>query len=269
MANLPLRLLADAIRNIALRAGQEILSIYESDFAVRRKADRSPVTVADEVAERLILSELARLDPDLQVLAEESFAHGVAPDVGERPFWAVDPLDGTKEFIRRNGEFTVNIGLVADRAPVAGVVYAPALRVLYLAAGAGTAVVETGGAAPHPIAARVPEADGLVVVASRSHDGPRTDAYLKTVLVRRTRVMGSSLKFCLVAAGKADLYPRIGPTNEWDTAAGHAVVIAAGGSVRTVAGAELRYGKPGFRNGPFIVRGREARTDSPCPPDRT
>ena len=230
--------------------------MYESAFTVGHKADRSPVTAADEAAERLILSELARLDPDLPVLAEESFGRGIVPDVAGGPFWAVDPLDGTKEFIRRNGEFTVNIGLIARGAPVAGVVYAPALRVLYLAYGPGTAVVETAGGKPRAVAARLPDPDGLVAVVSRSHRNPETDAQLAEWPVKQLRSAGSSLKFCTVARGEADVYPRLGPTNEWDTAAGHAVVAAAGGSVCVVGGDELRYGKPGFGNPPFIVRGR-------------
>ena len=257
MTQLPLEQFASALREIALRAGKEILAVYDSDFAVRAKEDRSPVTAADEAAERLIVRELARLDPALPVLAEEQFAGGDIPDVGAGPFWAVDPLDGTKEFVSRNGEFTVNIGLIENGEPVAGIVYAPAVGRLFLAAGPGKVTAEEDGAPPRPVAASAPGGDGLVVVASRSHRDAETDEYLATLPVSRLTSAGSSLKFCLVACGEADIYPRFGPTMEWDTAAGHAVLRAAGGTVRTPDGDELRYGKPGFRNPPFIARGLE------------
>ena len=257
MKQLPLESFASALRGIALRAGKEILAVYGGDFAVRAKEDRSPVTAADEAAERLIVSDLARLDPALPVLAEERSARGDVPDVGDGPFWAVDPLDGTKEFVSRNGEFTVNIGLIDRGEPVAGVVYAPAAGRLFLAAGPGKVTAEEGGKPPRPIAAAAPGSDGLIVVASRSHRDAETDAYLATIPVLHLTSAGSSLKFCLVACGEADVYPRFGPTMEWDTAAGHAVLRAAGGSVRTPVGHGLRYGKPGFRNPPFIARGLE------------
>jgi 3'(2'), 5'-bisphosphate nucleotidase len=256
MPQLPLDSLAAAIRDIALRAGREILAVYDSDFAVRSKEDHSPVTAADEAAETLILTELAKLDPPLPVLAEESFARGEVPDIGHGPFWAVDPLDGTKEFVSRNGEFTVNIGLIENAAPVAGVVYAPSRNSLYLAAGPGKVTAEIDGAPPRSIMAAAPGGDGFVVVASRSHRNAETDAYLETLQVRRITSAGSSLKFCIVASGEADVYPRLGRTMEWDTAAGHAILATAGGSVRTVDGAELTYGKPGFENPPFIAWGR-------------
>ena len=256
--DLPLESLATAIRDIAILAGQEILAVYDSAFAVRDKADKSPVTAADESAERLILQRLARLTPALPVLAEESFAAGKVPDIGSVPFWAVDPLDGTKEFVSRNGEFTVNIALVVNGAPLIGVVHAPARRRLYVAAGPGNVTAEIDGGPPHAIAARTFDPDGLVVVASRSHRDAATDAYLDTLRVSSLTSAGSSLKFCVIADGEADIYPRFGPTMEWDTAAGHAVLAAAGGSVKTVEGKPLAYGKPGFRNPGFIARGRES-----------
>lgn len=255
--NLPLQTLATSIRDIAVRAGEEIMAVYEGAIEVREKEDKSPVTDADDRAERLILDALGRLDPSLPVVAEESAAKGQVPELGNGPFWLVDPLDGTKEFISRNGEFTVNIALVVDDAPVIGVVYAPVPQRLFVAYGPGKVFAEDRGSAPRPIAAAASAPDGLVVVASRSHSNPETEAYLAELTVKRMASAGSSLKFCLVAAGEADIYPRLGPTNEWDTAAGHAVLAAAGGSVRTLDGQPLRYRKPTLRNPPFVARGLE------------
>lgn len=254
---LPRAALAAAIRDIALRAGAEIMAVYGTAFEVRSKDDRSPVTAADEAAEHLITAALLLLTPRLPVVAEESVAKGVIPDVGRGPFWLVDPLDGTKEFVSRNGEFTVNIGLVENGKPTLGVVYAPAVKRLFWCEGQGQAFAEQSGAAAKPIAARKPAADGMVVVASRSHRDPETDSYLDTVNVKSITSAGSSLKFCLMAAGEADLYPRFGPTNEWDTAAGHAILAAAGGRVVTREGVDLGYAKPKFRNPGFIAKGRE------------
>ncbi|MDP7174533.1 MAG: 3'(2'),5'-bisphosphate nucleotidase CysQ, partial [Alphaproteobacteria bacterium] len=184
----------------------------------------------------------------------ESVAAGHIPEIGDGPFWLVDPLDGTKEFISRNGEFTVNVALIEDGLPTHGVVFAPAVGQLYLAA-PGAATLERDGAAARPIAVRQPAADGLVVVASRSHRDSKTDDYLADFDVKSLTSAGSSLKLCLVAAGEADLYPRLGRTMEWDIAAGHAVLAAAGGSVETLEGAAMRYGKPGFENPFFVARG--------------
>jgi 3'(2'), 5'-bisphosphate nucleotidase len=248
--------LVERVHNIALRAGRAIMPIYQSDFAVRAKADDSPVTAADQAAEELILAAIGdELKSPYPVVAEESVAAGRIPDVAGRPFWLVDPLDGTKEFIKRNGEFTVNIALVDGGRPVLGVVHAPAIGATYWASPLG-AFAETDGGPPRPIAARPAPADGLVVVASRSHRGPEMDDFLKGFRVASETNAGSSLKFCLVACGKADLYPRLGRTMEWDTAAGQAVVQFAGGRVTTRDGAGLAYGKPGFENPHFIVWGR-------------
>ncbi len=248
-----------ALRRIAMAAGSEILAIYKRDFAVRAKEDASPVTEADEAAERLILAELAQLSPDMPAVAEESVAAGNVPAPLGNRFWLVDPLDGTKEFINRNGEFTVNIALVEGGRPVMGVVYAPAIGRMFcgtVGVGATMQRVEDGELdEPSPIAVREPAADGLVVVASRSHRDAKTDEYLAQYQVRELTSAGSSLKFCLVAAGEADLYPRLGRTMEWDTAAGHAILAAAGGSVETLDGAPLSYGKPGFENPFFVARG--------------
>ena len=241
---------------IARKAGDEILEIYGTDFAVRVKADASPVTDADEAAERIIVAELARIAPDITIVAEEAAAHK-APDAGSRCFWAVDPLAGTKEFVKRNDEFTVNIALIADRRPVLGVIHAPALGLTYSAAGAGTAMCQEGDAPARPIAARTAPGDGVVVISSRSH---RTDAELERFLsdlkVKARLVCGSALKFCKVASGEADIYPRFGPCSEWDTAAGQAILEAAGGSVTTLDGGAFLYGKPGFENPDFIARGK-------------
>ena len=247
--------LATAIREIAVRAGHEILAVYASEFAVRDKADASPVTEADTRAERVILDALARCAPDVAVVAEESVAAGNVPDVGGQTFFLVDPLDGTKEFISRNGEFTVNIALVEDGTPSVGVVHLPALRETYWTAGDGTAWRARDGGAAERIACREPGSDGLVVIASRSHRGVETDEYLRRVKIAALLSAGSSLKLCRIAEGAADLYPRLGRTMEWDIAAGHAIVAAAGGGVETLDGDPLRYGKPGFENPWFVVRG--------------
>ncbi len=232
------------------------MAYYDGEVVARTKADATPVTDADEAAERLIVDALARLTPELPVVAEELAAAGHTPDVSGGRFWLVDPLDGTKEFLSRNGEFTVNIALIEDGQPVLGVVHAPAVRVMYFCDGK-SAFAEVDGGPARAIHVRRAPADGLVAAISRSHRTPETDAFLAGLKVKRERSAGSSLKFGLIAAGEADLYPRLGRTMEWDTAAGHAVVAAAGGSVRTLDGDALGYGKPGFENPSFIVRGRE------------
>jgi 3'(2'),5'-bisphosphate nucleotidase len=246
----------------AQRAGGAIMAVYATGFAVRDKADASPVTAADEAAEKIILADLAEIAPDIPVVAEESVAGGKIPRVADR-FFLVDPLDGTKEFIGRRDEFTVNIALIENGEPVLGVVLAPARRELFWgdvrAGRAGHMDAEPDGTMPlmgAPLRAREAPPDGLVAVASRSHRSPETDAFLAKYPVKEFRSIGSSLKFCLVAAGQADVYPRLGPTMEWDTAAGHAVLTAAGGSVTTLEGGPFRYGKPDFRNGNFIAWGR-------------
>jgi 3'(2'), 5'-bisphosphate nucleotidase len=246
------------VRALALEAGAEIMKYYKGEMGVRRKDDASPVTDADEAAEAIILPALKALTPDIPVVAEEAMAAGAEVDVSGGRFWLVDPLDGTREFIAHRDEFTVNIALVVDGAPVLGVVHAPALALTYAAAGPGTATVERGGAAPAPIAVRAAPAEGVVAVGSRSHgDREKMQALLSHLPIAEVRVAGSSIKFCLVAGGEADIYPRYGHTCEWDTAAGHAVLRAAGGSVRTLDGAEMVYGKPHFLNDAFIARGRD------------
>ncbi|MFO1270182.1 MAG: 3'(2'),5'-bisphosphate nucleotidase CysQ [Rubrivivax sp.] len=241
-----------AVAAIARRAGDLILDVYRTDFAVRGKGDASPVTEADERAEGLIVPALEALAPGVPVVAEEAVAAGRIPQVGDW-FWLVDPLDGTKEFISRNGEFTVNIALVHAGRPVLGVVLAPALGRLFAGVVGQGASVEEGGVR-RPIRCRAVPAEGLTVVASRSHgDAAALDAFLAGRRVAALANAGSSLKLCLVAAGEADLYPRLGRTMEWDIAAGHAVLAAAGGRVNTLAGAPLAYGKPGFDNPHFVA----------------
>jgi 3'(2'),5'-bisphosphate nucleotidase len=252
----------------AQRAGGAIMAVYATDFAVRDKADASPVTVADEAAEKIILEDLAGIAPGIPVVAEESVAAGRVPDISSKSgvsrFFLVDPLDGTKEFISHRDEFTVNIALIEDGEPVLGVVFAPARRELFWgdvrAGRAGQMGSDPDGTMPalgSGILARPRPPRGLVAVGSRSHRTPETDAFLANYPVTEFRSIGSSLKFCLVASGQADVYPRVGTTMEWDTAAGHAVLSAAGGKVTTLEGAPFRYGKPGFKNGNFVAWGRD------------
>jgi 3'(2'), 5'-bisphosphate nucleotidase len=257
----------DKLVDIALEAGEVILAIYASeDFAARAKADGSPVTEADAAAEAIILERLRALAPDTPIVAEEEAAAGVVAAQAAR-FFLVDPLDGTKEFLNRNGDFTVNIALVENDCPVAGVVYAPAHGLIYAGAtsdGARMADVKDGAVgAWRAIAAREPcQSSGLAVVASRSHMSPETSAFVARFTVADMVAAGSSLKFCRVAAGDADLYPRLGRTMEWDTAAGDAVLRAAGGSVCTMDGQALNYGKRNqghdvdYANPWFVAAGR-------------
>jgi 3'(2'), 5'-bisphosphate nucleotidase len=244
----------ESLVRIARAAGVVVMRHYEAGCDARIKADRSPVTDADEEAEKLILAELAATFPDVPVVAEEQAAAGRVVSVGSR-FFLVDPVDGTKEFVKRGGEFTVNIGEIVDGQPVAGVVFAPAIGRLFVGT-VGHGAFEMVANSVRPITVRKPEADGLVAVSSRSHPDAKTDALLRTMPIKGHTNAGSSLKFCLVAAGEADIYPRAGRTMEWDTAAGHAVLAAAGGSVTNWDGTPFLYGKPGFENGPFIARGR-------------
>ncbi|MDA0350901.1 MAG: 3'(2'),5'-bisphosphate nucleotidase CysQ [Chloroflexi bacterium] len=243
---------------LAVRAGEEILEVYAQDFEVLSKADESPVTAADERAERVILDGLAEIAPGVPVVAEESVAAGHVPDVSGGRFFLVDPLDGTKQFIERNGQFTVNIALIEDGVPLLGVVHLPALAETYWTDGRGGARRRVGGRAAESIHCRAPEAGGLVVMASRSHRNQETEDYLATLPIKELDASGSSLKFCRVAEGAADLYPRLGRTMEWDVAAGHAVLAAAGGSMTTFDGGVFGYGKPGFENPHFIARGLAA-----------
>jgi 3'(2'),5'-bisphosphate nucleotidase len=252
--------------DISLAAGRAIIDIYNSDdFQKHVKADGSPVTAADAAAEAIILARLRAHYPSTPIVAEEEAAAGRIPDCGPR-FFLVDPLDGTKEFLNRNGDFTVNIALIEGGVPTRGVVYAPAHGLIYAgefgAAARMANVQDDKAGAWRTIQCRVPPADGLAVLASRAHTSPETLEFIERFKVADMVSAGSSLKFCRVAEGVADLYPRLGRTMEWDTAAGDAVVRAAGGGVYTLDGAPLRYGKcnqatdTDYANPWFVAAGR-------------
>jgi 3'(2'), 5'-bisphosphate nucleotidase len=254
--------LRQASTDLARKAAREIMRIYAGDLGVRDKADKSPVTDADHAAEAIIVAGLRTLTPDTPVVAEEEMAAGRIPVIGDGPFWLVDPLDGTKEFIKKNGEFTVNIALIESGRPTLGIVLAPASDTLWRgAAGLGADRSENGGVFA-PITTRPQPTDGLTCCASRSHaiysDLDIWFGHEGLTVAERVQV-GSSLKFCLIAEGKADIYPRFGPTNEWDTAAGQGVLEAAGGEVVTIDGEPLLYGKPRFSNPHFIARSKAPR----------
>lgn len=241
------------------------MPLYGGNAHARVKSDQSPVCDADEAAESVILKGLAQKLPQLPVVSEEAVAAGKPLAVASN-FILVDPLDGTREFLARNGEFTVNLALICEGAPRAGVVYAPALDRIWIAGTRAWSVAQAPGAPMAPkdkwleIHTRPAPSDGLRALASRSHADPQTGAYLAQLPIRDSRTAGSSLKFCFIAAGEADVYPRFGPTMEWDTAAGDAVLRVAGGEVLTPAGAALGYGKfaDRLKNGAFIAWGDPA-----------
>ena len=243
---LPLDEMTNGFADIALGAGELILSIYRRDFKVQTKPDATPLTEADIAAEALIVERLGALYPEIPVVAEEAIANGFQPALADR-FILVDPLDGSKEFIARNGEFTVNIALVEHGVPIAGVVYAPALGRIWWGSrdgGAFTGMVENHAIVETaPVKVRMAPEAGLLAVGSRSHDSGQADTRLDDLEISEFSAAGSSLKFCLLAEGAADLYPRFGRTMEWDTAAGDAILRAAGGHVIDMAGQPLRYGK--------------------------
>jgi 3'(2'), 5'-bisphosphate nucleotidase len=249
--------LAAELERIAIAAGEVILRIYYSNFSHDRKLDHSPVTEADVAAEKVITTALRRLTPDIPIIAEEDAAANGLPPSAARRFWLVDPLDGTKEFIARNGEFTVNIALIENGQPSFGVVHLPVLGETYSTDGR-QAWRRLGNEPRQPITARAVPPEGAVMTISRSHAAKELAKTSEMgEPIADTLVAGSSLKFCRLAEGTADLYPRYGPTMEWDTAAGQAVLAAAGGSVRELDGRPLTYGKAGFRNPHFIARGRD------------
>jgi len=250
--------LTETMRRLAIEAGEAIMTVYgAAEFDVQRKADASPVTEADLAADRIISEGLRGAFPEVPLVTEEQAA--THRDLGGRDFLIVDPLDGTKEFVRRRGDFTVNIAYVRDGVPVRGVVYAPAKDRLFYTNALGQSVEEDGThdasrvGVSVPIRVGDPDNRALRVVASQSHRDAATDAYIARYEVAEAKAAGSSLKFCLVASGEADLYPRLGRTMEWDTAAGHAVLVGAGGGVvRLDDHKPLRYGKPGYEN-PFFI----------------
>lgn len=243
--------LLEPVATAARRAGEAILDIVRRGFAIESKSDLSPVTEADRAAEAVILGALAQIAPDIPVIAEEEVAAGRIPAHGAL-YFLVDPLDGTKEFIRRGDDYTVNIGLIVDGAPVLGAVFAPARGTLHAGlVGTGAWIEEDG----HRRAIRTRrKPDQLVAVASKSHFNQPTADYLAAAAAGCGHVgIGSSLKFCIVAEGAADIYPRLSPTSEWDTAAGHAVLVAAGGRVDGPDGTPLSYGKRAFLNRGFVA----------------
>jgi 3'(2'), 5'-bisphosphate nucleotidase len=238
---------------IVARAGDAIMKVYGAGFTVQHKADDSPLTLADLESQRVILEGLSALTPDIPILSEESAQAPWEERRRWRELWVVDPLDGTREFVKRNGEFTVNIALVVEHEPVLGIVSAPARGLLYWGAAGLGAFSSHRGAAEQPINVSAPQ-DPLRVVGSRSHASPETSAYLDRLRPHEMTGIGSSLKFCLVAEGKADLYPRFGPTSEWDTAAGQALLEAAGGHVTRLDGHRLRYNcRECVLNGDFVA----------------
>lgn len=249
--------LVTVMRRLSIEAGDKIMEIYGADdFEVKTKSDESPVTIADEAADKIISDGLRAAFPDVMLVTEEQSAtHSASGDT----FLIVDPLDGTKEFINRRGDFTVNIALVEGGLPTRGVVYAPARSRMFFTLADGSAVEETGDfpkdsmGPVQPISVSTPDNAALMVVASKSHRDQATDDYIAKYNVRDMKSAGSSLKFCLIATGEADLYPRVGRTMEWDTAAGHAVLTGAGGAVvRFDDLTPLTYGKADFAN-PFFI----------------
>lgn len=252
--------MADLFRTLAIAAGREILAVYRSaDFDVAAKADASPVTRADLAADQVICAGLRAAYPDIPLVTEEQAASHA--QTGLSRFFLIDPLDGTREFVQRRGDFTVNIALIDAGVPVMGIVHAPAIGRMFRTLTPTQAVqeaVDTDGTpvpgSQAPIRVGVPDPAGLVVVASKSHRDQATDDYIARFAVREFRSAGSSLKFCLLAAGEADFYPRLGRTMEWDTAAGNAVLNAAGGRViRFDDGEKLLYGKTNFENPHFLA----------------
>lgn len=238
----------DPVVAISREAGALLMRYFTQGFEARKKDDNSPVTDADIAANTLISESLKRIAPDIAVIAEEDEVLGHSAEC----FWLVDPLDGTRAFVAGEPEFTVNVGLIERGVPVLGVIYVPAQGLLYYGSAKG-AYKAAGDAAPQKISVRPKPSQGLTVVRSKSHPSAKTEAFLKTIPVAEMIAGSSSVKFCQVAEGSADIYPRFGRTMEWDTAAGHAILNAAGGRVETAEGAPLTYGKPGFENPHFIA----------------
>jgi 3'(2'), 5'-bisphosphate nucleotidase len=249
-----LEILAQALEPVVRLAGANIMEIHDQDPDADFKSDGSPVTKADRAAEAIILPALAQLVPDIVVISEENaISHSLkAP----HRFFLVDPLDGTKEFLKRDGKgsFTVNIALIENRAPIMGIVYAPALDRLFVGIN-GKGAIEKSADTSKALSVRIPPASGALAVASASHRDDATNKWLAEHDMVNTVSIGSSLKFCLIAAGEADVYPRFGPTMEWDTGAGDAVLRAAGGNMTHLDGSLFLYGKPDYRNDAFIAWG--------------
>ncbi len=253
MLNIGLDLL-EQVGGIAKKAGQEILKVYETNFDVEKKSDNSPVTEADKRSEDLILRSISMgITDKFPIISEEAFSSGTAPDINNAPFWLVDPLDGTKEFINRNGEFTINIALIDAGRPALGVIHAPVANQTYWGAAVGS-FSQFGDDEEKLITCREISPDGITAIISRSHRGENIEEFLSDYNVANETIAGSSLKFCRIAEGKADIYPRLGRTMEWDTAAGHAILNFAGGMIIDIEGNPLRYAKDGFENPHFIAQ---------------
>jgi 3'(2'), 5'-bisphosphate nucleotidase len=245
--------LAEALKPIVDSAGEAIMKVYDGAFDVQRKDDNSPLTLADLESQRVIIEGLKALTPDIPILSEESAAAPWVERQRWRELWIVDPLDGTREFVKRNGEFTINIALIADHEPLLGIVSAPAQCLTFWGMAGGGAFRSARGETARAIRT-VPPQRPLRVVGSRSHLSPQTAQYLARLPEHVLTGVGSSLKFCLVAEGNAELYPRFGPTSEWDTAAGQAVLEAAGGHVTRMDGHRLRYNcRESLINGDFLA----------------
>ena len=236
---------------LAREAGKAIMDVYATNFEARSKDDDSPVTEADLAADRIIVARLEKAFPDIAVVTEER----ASSHEGERPsrFFLIDPLDGTKEFVKRGGDFTVNIALIDNGVPVRGVVFAPALDRMFWTTDNGTAMLQEGDSTAKAISVAAPNNAALRVVATKSHKNPETEEYISRYQVSDYKSAGSSLKFCLLATGEADLYPRLGPTMEWDTGAGDAVLRAAGGFVDRMEGGPVVYGKSDLYNPHFVA----------------
>jgi len=248
-----LRALAQALMPIVADAGAAIMRVYDAGFTVQHKEDDSPLTLADLDSQRVIIAGLNEVTPEIPILSEESAQAPWAERQSWRELWVVDPLDGTREFVKRNGEFTVNIALVQEHEPLLGIVAAPALGLLYWGAREAGAFSHHRGAARRPIKVSPPQ-NPPRVIGSRSHTSPQTAAYLARLGPHVMTAIGSSLKFCWVAEGRAELYPRFGPTSEWDTAAGQALLEAAGGHVTRPDGHRLRYNcRESLINGDFLA----------------
>jgi len=242
------------IRELAVIAGEKIMKVYSREFSVEYKKDSSPLTEADTASHRVIAQGLAALTPQIPVISEEGDQIPWEKRKSFKTFWLVDPLDGTKEFIKRNGEFTVNIALIEGNSPVLGVIYVPVKGILYYGQKGSGAFRQARGGAPEKLERKLLEPGSPVrAVVSRSHPSAEVEEFLKAYDVSSTVEAGSSLKFCLVAEDRADLYPRFGPTCEWDTAAGHAIAEAAGCSVTTLDAGPLKYNKENPLNPGFVV----------------
>jgi 3'(2'), 5'-bisphosphate nucleotidase len=263
------RELAEGLLSVALAAARVQMAHFAAGVEAEIKADKSPVTIADRQSEAIILDGLARVAPGVPVVSEEAAAGGIVPATGTT-YFLVDPLDGTKPFIRREPQFTINIALIHDRRPVFGLLYAPAIPDFYVTLGPGEVGAARLAPADDPpnlaaaklelVRTRVPDPNAVAALTSQMHLNRATQSFLDQFHVIERRAVSSSLKFGLIARGEADLYPRVGDTSEWDTAAGHAVLAAAGGTVTTLEGEPLLYGKPGFRNPSFVAWGRTPLT---------